>query len=367
MSTESGDTRYLPPGSELATEEFVLRRLRTDEAATSVFLGEATAVIGNLYDEITLAFAANLADTDRRGCDPNGYFTIGKEVWVARRRATEELLGFEVITRKRGGSVKVGPTLILPSARGEHLATRIIGRLLEEYSRVGARKVYVTAPLSHDALSVIDFRDLGLRLEAVLRSQYREGAWERVSGRLLSIRQDPKVEIDLASLPVELSQLQVKTKIGTDQQPDFLRFVQEEMRKAYADIDDAFASAILAAADRGLDSPYEKKGKLIYCLLHDSKLVGVAVCTPKRGGAVKVAPVLMAGNYRSPMIGKVLIEAITAEFRRREKRKLFFLVPVTSWWLLSFLVEQADCVMEGILREPYKAGVDVAVVSIFLK
>jgi hypothetical protein len=60
------------------------------------------------------------------------------------------------------------------------------------------------------------------------------------------------------------------------------------------------------------------------------------------------------------MIGKVLIEAITAEFRRREKRKLFFLVPVTSWWLLSFLVEQAECVMEGILREPYKAGVDVA-------
>ena len=367
MSIEAGHTRYLPPDSELVTEEFVLRRLRTDEAAASVFMGEATAVIANLYDEITPAFAANLADIDRQGCDPNGYFTIGKEVWVARRRATEELLGFEVVTRKRGGSVKVGPTLILPSGRGEHLATRIISRLLEEYSRVGARKVYVTAPLSHQALSVIDFRDLGLRLEAILRSQYREGAWERVSGRLLSICQDPNVEIDLASPLVEASQLEIKTNIEKDQQPDFLRFVQEEMRHAYADIDDSFASAILAAANRGLDSPYEQKGKLVYSLVDGSRLVGVAVCTPKRGGAVKVAPVLIAGNYRSPMIGKILIEKITAEFRKREKRKLFLLVPVTSWWLLSFLVQQVECVMEGVLREPYKAGVDLAVLSIFLK
>src|SRR6202166_1883318 len=241
MSTDSGERRYRPSDSELMAGEYVLRRLRTDEAAASVFLGETTAVIGNLYDEITPAFAANLADIDRRGHDQNGYFTIGKEVWVARRIATGELLGFEVITRKRGGSVKIGPTLILPSARGEHLATRIIVRLLQEYSRVGARKAYVTAPLSHNALSVIDFRDLGLRLEAMLQSQYREGAWERVAGRLLSTQPDPKVAIDLESPAAELGPIQIKTEIGTDQQSDFRRFVQEEMRNAYTDIDDAFA------------------------------------------------------------------------------------------------------------------------------
>src|SRR6185437_13871690 len=135
MTDRNRGDLYLPAGTEFQASGFILRRLRADSEAASLFLGEATSAIGALYDEITPAFAKNLVDIDRQGHDPNGYFSLGKEVWVARDTVTDELLGFEVITRKRGGSIKLGPTLVLASARGRGLAVRMIERLLEEYTR----------------------------------------------------------------------------------------------------------------------------------------------------------------------------------------------------------------------------------------
>jgi GNAT superfamily N-acetyltransferase len=358
--------RYLPLGTDFESEGFVLRRLKHDFEAASLFLRETTSVIGALYDEITPEFAKNLIEIDRQGEDPNGYFSLGKEVWVAREASTAEILGFEVITRKRGGSIKLGPTLVLPKAQGRHLAVRMINRLIHEYALVGARKVYVTAPLVKDALSIIDFRDLQLRLEAILKSQYREGSWERVAGRVLRPAPAGGITPQLSIAPNTVAGVHITTGIDPGAETVFQQFLLASMIDEYDDIDESFTRAVANAAERGFRAPYEKKGKIIFCVWSSGQLIGAAICSPKRGGAIKIAPLLIAPPYRSNGILTLLLDTIAGTFRAHEKRKLFLLVPISSWWLVSLSLQLPHFYIEGVLREPYKPAIDVAVISTFL-
>ena len=235
-----------PTSKELRSDEIVLRRLKYHPELQDSFVEAVLRSIQNDYDEITPRFAHNLIAIDRNGVDPNGYFTLGKEVWVAFNAMTNDFIGFEVITRKRGGSIKLGPTFVSPDQRGSQYARKMIDLLLHEYVKCGARKVYVTAPLSNDATAVLDYAQLGLKLEAILSDHYKQGSAERICGKIL---------VATDSLPFRpfvgfSNQVPLDCIEGLEhlERRELQDFVMKQMHQAYDEIDKKFVAALYAAS-----------------------------------------------------------------------------------------------------------------------
>lgn len=369
MISEALKTKYLPAETSLSDSGLKLTRLfmEADPAVSESFQSLAAGIIGGAYDEITDRFAKNLVEIDARGFDENGYFTIGKEIWVARIASTDEVIGFEVITRKRGGSIKLGPTLLLPQFRGRHFARDIINLLLDSYAKAGARKVYVTAPLSHEAANALDFHSLGLSVEGILRSQYRSQSSERVFGRLLRPLALYTIEANVWVRPESSEGITVKRGIQALAPAEFISWIMEKMAAGYGDIDESFGESILKAADRGFEAAYEEKGKLIYTIwANDSRWVGCVICTPKRGGAVKVAPILLAPEYHTRTTVEAIMKTIRDDMATFGRRKILSLIPVLDWSIAIILFDMGYT-LEGILRSPYKEANDIIVLSDHLK
>jgi GNAT superfamily N-acetyltransferase len=355
-------SKLIPPASQnLEAPDFVLKRIKNHPEYHKVFIRSITEAIENDYAEITSSFASNLIKIDSDGYDKYGYFTLGKEVWVILEKPTGSLLGFEVVTRKRGGCIKIGPTFLQPEARHKGYATKMIELLCAEYAALGARKVYVTAPSSHKSTAILDFYHLHLSLEAILSDHYRAGSAERVCGRFLlsnagtpSLR--PRVELGKTTtspLHLNINTLGVPDKVFSD-------FIIKEMEPSYDDIDPDFVNAILAGLTRDPDV-FEQKGKVLFTLTDGERIAGVAVATSKRGGVFKVAPLLISDSYYTKGTISHIVEAII-HYATRISRKITILLPVRDWSIVNVVMKH-QFVAEGVLRSPYKEGADVAVLS----
>jgi GNAT superfamily N-acetyltransferase len=344
------------PTREIITADVTLRRLRDAREHRDQFLELTTQAIGADYDEITPAFARNLTDIDDAGFDRHGYFSLGKEVWVAT--ANTALIGFEVITRKRGGSIKLGPTIIQPAARGKGYAGKIINNLISAYERSGVRKVYVTAPLSNDPTAILDFRDLHLTIEAFLRDHYRPRSIERVAGKLLRFG----IPQPLTIAGTRNSQLTFAWREAQPLEPEARHLLATSMPHQYDDIDDEFVDAVEAAIARGLQTTYEQKGKAALLIQEDGQPRGIAICSPKRGGTLKVAPFIFPAELATPTAVRAAVDVLQTFARKHQRRKLFVLLPVTNWQVLRAMLAFGGT-FEGALREPYKPGVDVIAIA----
>ena len=109
----------------IVLENMILKRLKHCPQYHDLFIEKVTGSIKQYYAEITSAFAQNLLSIELQGRDPYGFFTIGKDIWIAFEKDSERIIGFEVITRKRGGSIKLGPTYIESNVRKRGYATEI--------------------------------------------------------------------------------------------------------------------------------------------------------------------------------------------------------------------------------------------------
>ena len=362
------DKKYLPDISSLKKDGFILDRLQPNSSIEQLFIQETTRIISASYDEIDRSFAKNIARINQLGADPYGYFTLGKEVWVIRDELTSQLIGFEVVTRKRGGSIKIGPTIVLPSQRGKGYASRFIEVLLQEYQQAGARKVYVTAPLHHISTAGLDFKYLGFRLEALLNSHYKEGQPERVAGRLLVSRNTPPRK-STVGIPEDQHTAAIPTiflGMGHFSREDLIKYVVTTMQNCYDDIDDTFVMSILKASEVTDNFSYERKPKILYTLSAQENLVGVVVCSPKRGGTLKIAPLLLDVPFQTEVVVRSILGRVLEDAKNAQRKKISFLIPVQDWNILTGLIS-CELILEGILREPYKWGCDVAVLSLFIK
>lgn len=353
--------KYSPKNRRVTGNGIILKRLSDIKDYREVFITNVLEAIQNDYDEVTPEFARNLIAIDGHGDDPYGYFTLGKEVWAAFD-LDDDFIGFEVITRKRGGSIKLGPTVVCPQKRGKQYAFKIISLLLDIYRGAGARKVYVTAPMSNEPTLSLDFAQLELQLEAILGDHYREGSAERVCGRLLMPATYkgfvPRVGYIVAPI--------VTYKNGVTVSEEVMRkFVIQNMRLDYDDIDISFTKAILRGATQKTKG-YERKPKIVLTLLDKKKLVGLSVIAPKRGGTYKVAPFLVAPTYRSRQAVELLASATLDKAQRASCRKLTYVLPVRDCNIITVLTA-AGFYGEGILRSPYKPGCDMVVLSKKLK
>ena len=361
-----------PKECEIEFNDLRLVRLKCDPKYENIFIKNTTISIKDTYDEITKDFARNLVKVDRLGYDPVGYFTIGKEVWLAFTKSGSDFVGCEVVTRKRGGCIKIGPTYIGPNMRGRGYAEQMINALCRSYRAVGARKMYVTVPLNNAPTAVLDFQKLRLRMEALLSRHYHTKSSERVCGKFLEDSRDvesstpPRLELSLANntsanASIEINNLQTELPLSL-----LSNFIRTNMSHYYDDIDDDFVRALVHGTE---ESPkvYEKKAKILLTIVHDTtKLAGVAALTPKRGGSLKISPLIIDHKVVCKKVLGDLLDMIMLQARRMSRRKITIILPVSCIAMIDAILAHGY-VSEGILREPYKRSVDMVVLSKFLQ
>jgi hypothetical protein len=351
-----------PKLSVVELDKIILRRLKDYPDYHKEFIGAVTNSIKNDYDEITDDFAKNLIAVDKKGYDEFGYFTLGKDIWLIFDKNTNEFLGFEVITRKRGGSIKLGPTYLKPEARGGGYAVQMIEGLCRIYASKGARKVYVTAPLGHKSTAILDFNHLNLKLEAILHNHYSKGSSERICGKFIN---------DNSSVNTMVPRVKSGNKKIINIYEDGLRYVEydefsefiiENMKPNYNDIDHTFVESIFNGVKMGIETKYEKKGKVAFTFFSNDAFEGIAVAALKRGGVFKVAPFLLTDECITMVNVTNIIKKIEEYAMKYKRRKITILLPVRDLNIANIL-SQNYFISEGVLREPYKDGVDIVVFS----
>jgi len=306
--------------------------------------------IGLWYDDIDESFAQNIIDAHNRGFDPLGYFTKTKTIWVAE--CNNQMYGFLVGTEKRGGSVKLAPGIIKPEYQKKGIGTQLWRRVEDIYRQKQARKIYNHAPLYRfDLLKWVT--TLGLNLEAHLKEHYRKGQDEYVAGKFLNRRIPQYVE------SIQWKDAEVNYIIRDYEESDVVQlenFILKELPQWCDEIDSSFVKSIIQA-ERRFKETFRKKGKKIFVIESEGNLIGCCICSPKRGGAVKLAPFLLCSAKANYKMGEEFLSYIKDFFVDEGYRKLYALVPSLDLGSCRTFRRQGFEI-EGLLREPYKDGID---------
>jgi RimJ/RimL family protein N-acetyltransferase len=318
---------------------------KTQEA--ELFAQLFSAEVAPRYPE-SRGYAERILDIHARGGDPYGYLTRTKKIWMYLLNGLA--IGFSVATEKHGGSIKFGPTAMMPAMRGHGLGSRY--KLLVEREYPMARKFYSTTP--EDNIPAIKSAiKCGYRIEAHLERQYSASSADIVVGKLVKQSSYTKISRPRVAkgCPYRVSDIR-----GMNVQ-EVERIVINLLSRWYDEIDALFVRGLLAGVNvNSVDLNH--KAKRVGVALQDGIATGIIVVTPKRGGALKCSP-LIAG---SSVCARLLLRFARESFKARDSHKLYLHLPLSA----SFLVQ--ECLRlnfhpEGILREPYKRGVDMIVMG----
>ena len=350
------------------------RSTKTKNRFFDEFRSEIITVLKGHYLDLDESFVNVISEIITKEEDPFGYFSQKKELLILVGPG-EVIFGWTVATTKLGGSVKFGPTMILPLFRGLGLYHTLI-ELREKYFRSrGARKLYCTVPETKPEV----WRTLmkhGYALEAKLYSQYRPNITEYVFGKLLrnaySIR-ERSATFDL-SHDEHSGQIYEDFYISRELSDSMCRQLTTfffEYGSAVYPVSNNFVGSICEAHHRyaGFSiETYSRKGKLVFLALTRDKhenILAALVSTPKRGGSVKLSPFLVRRGVSKSVVLK-LYQSVENFYATEGARKLYLHLPVWQTTLLS-TIETLGYQKEGELKEPYMPGVDMAVMGKLLK
>lgn len=302
------------------------------------------------YEDVDASFGQSIVTTHLLGYDPVGHFTKTKTIYKV---TYDDLrIGYTVVTEKRGGSIKIGPTVLYEGWRGLGIGTHLRSIISREYAARHFRKAYSTV-----ADNKIDsFRYLvksSYSVEAHLRYHYSAGHGELVFGQLLG----PSSFGRLAE-----PRMETVGRVHIDHQTDGRRaqvqdFLLRGMADAFSGVDSSFVQDLFRAEQRGQER-FADKGKTVFVARAMERICGIAITTSKRGGATKVSPLLAS----APAVAAALMEDVYHHYQQHGGRKVFVIVPYHHLWLIRALT-QGGYTCEGLLREPYKRGVDMRVMS----
>lgn len=300
--------------------------------------------VSRFYPETEDSYALRLAEVSFLGKDPFGLFSLRKTIWslaVAGRTA-----GFFAATEKRGGSVKFGPVVLLEDFRGKGLGKWALDKLSHYYGTMGSRKAYLTVPAIHER-GIRFARKCGFLQEAQLRLHYSPRYDEVVFGMM--------VEGIAERLTAQGDRRQVS--IGSTEDLQLNEFILRECGKSYDELDEEFTSSLASATARGPLYDYSKKVRKLFSEWDDGGPIAILVSSPKRGGAVKLGPV--CGS--SDSVERLAIQTEHLYFGAG-RRKICALLAADQP-ALSDTFLRLGYTSEGRLREPFKVGVDMLVLS----
>lgn len=349
--------------NDIKTSRCILKRLKKFPEYNEKFVEFVIKSIENNYDEINNSFANRLIEIDNLGYDSHGYFTMGKDIWLCFYN--DKPIGFEVITRKRGGSIKLGPTFLLLEYRGNGFAKEMILSLCNVYKENGARKVYVTAPLDNYSTAKLDYCGLTLKLEAILCKNYSENSSDRVCGELLEASPSNVKHNIRTKIGSETIHRLLKNNLNGISFEKLNNFIYRNMSYYFDDIDETFTRAIVSGADNLNKLKYDEKCKDVFLSIYNNEINCIAVATPKRGGNYKVSPFIIDDKYLNYENIQIMIENIEKSARQLKRRKVTIFIP-TDEVIIANRLSLNNYICEGILKEPYKKGYDIIVFSKFI-
>ncbi len=320
--------------------------------------------IGKHYDEIDETFPESILRTHFLGYDPYGYFTRRKTIWGLYK--STELIGFVVVTEKRGGSIKLGPTILREDYQGRGLGNLLWDFVEKTYSIRGFHKAYTTWPaLRLDVYKFVMRR--GYSIEAYLKRHYTKKHDELVAGKILirvnnSQRKLPLKMFSEKKKPHRIAFLQ--KNVDSALLTSLTRFLIKNMSSDYTDIDEVFVDNVLRSAS--FFGSYERKGKRVYLSMDKSnEIICVFISVPKRGGGVKVTPVCDMVSA-TECAARSLIQRIEEDYRGLGKyRKIYYILPETQISLYKILKEESYDI-EGVLKKAYSRSLDYVLLSKFL-
>ncbi len=308
----------------------------------------STTFVPDVYDDIDSTFIDHIVEAHAKGRDPYGYFTLEKTVYALLK--DDSVVGYTVTTRKRGKSVKFGPTVLEKQWRHHGLGPRFRTRIDSSLRSDGIRKTYSTIPETGESVFSYLIK-AGYNVEAHMRRQYNENHSELVFGKVLNsgtVRHKPELQREQTD--------HIDCAVGSAAFDGFSEFVISSAEPWYDEINEEFTRAVAEAEQRGFRAEYSKKGKRVFIGHQNGEIRAVAIATLKRGGAVKISPVF------TDVVGKGLsefLQYIEADLQEiDEVRKYYTHIPVLDTEVAAFL-RAAGYQSEGILREPYKSGIDM--------
>lgn len=293
-----------------------------------------------------------------------GFFSLKKEVLVFDKRNIP--IGFVVLTYKRGGSVKVSPLILERNRKDLEEAFSLIQ---DHVRSKNGRKIYFDIPSSRWHLfSLLD--SLKIKIEAHLERQY-SADYDCIVGGLFCNPTAPTLIAPPLNfdLDTELPKAETWLPLEERYRTQLNYFIKRFLSCFYDDLDESFASSIY----RGMlhtENMFEEKGKYAYIKMAENtkNIVSLCVLTPKRGGALKLGPLQFACDVdSSEYICESLLSLITIakQIPNSRIRKLYTLIPILDKNLHAPL-QNVGFKPEGVLREPYKTGVDFIVYGLFI-
>jgi hypothetical protein len=211
------------------------------------------------------------------------------------------------------------------------------------YKEQGYRKIYLTTNTKNKAVHSY-LTKIGYKTELHLKKHYTKDSDEFVLSKFL----------DKQSLPKGTAQ------ISDDNIKKFSKPVIDYLVKYYDDIDDTFFSNL----EKSISTDFEKdensfisKKKLKFDFREDKFF---AITSPKRGGCVKISPLILSGNIEQD---RTNIFKVIDLFPLNHYHKFYTFVPLDCVNDRKIL-ESFGFEVEGEFSAPYKSGVDMLMVSL---
>jgi RimJ/RimL family protein N-acetyltransferase len=259
--------------------------------------------IAPYYGELERGFAATHLPRIGAMLPSIGFSTTSKLGWPITDG--ERVVGKAVCTVKRGGSLKIGPIVVLPNHRNRGHATSFLQSIVQLAHACGRACVFATVPIPNHAAQR-SFELASFRRAGTLGDHYRTGCSEAVM-----VYAAPPATRAAAGLP------ELAPKASRARSPaEHLRcYVAEQFFPV-----DASWNAWLACTAGSTLGAFEHKP-------HDLIEAGpdeVALVIYKRGGTAKVVPVIDSSE-----VPPDLIFACEQAAHRRARRKISIFLP--SW------------------------------------
>lgn len=350
MATSLHPVRGLPATKDTAVGFSVDCDLSEEDA--ELFTHLLVTELPAFYDEVDSSFPEMIVRAARAGHDPCGYFTRAKQVFVGRQAGRPVV--FTVASHKRGGAVKIGPTVVVPELRRGGTGTVFRHEVESRLHAGGARKLYLTIT-STNTRTVLFNLGLGYQIEGVLNDQYRKGARELVLGKL--IRPSKVRRIGRGPL-AEGATADPSVHFGPVDEQELADYLLPQLADTFAGLDGGFVRDILSALEPARQR-YASKGKELIVARRDGKIVGVVVFVPKRGGAVKLSPLVV--DDRAAL--ELLVSASRQRAEQTGRHRLYAVVPQCGNGIVEYLCRQGFS-LEAQLREAYHPGVDSLVLGL---
>ena len=133
----------------------------------------------------------------------------------------------------------------------------------------------------------------------------------------------------------------------------------------YDDIDESFSESLTEAHEKGYDPfGYFTTAKHVWIAEIEDEIVGMMSVSIKRGGSVKISPILIDEAYRGKGIGRKLIETLVQFVEKNRLRKIYCSVAIQNVGTLAFF-DRLGFVREGYLEQQYRGGMTEVVYGWF--